>query len=107
MVERRFPCVTAGSTAPGVHRGSGSRPWSREEQCAGMVPVTRRGAWTRSRGWPEEFPAGLVAAPATAADELDGLVRADKAAEEQEQRPSATVTAARQARRWGGSTGAA
>ena len=54
MVERRLAWVTFGSTAPGVHRGSGSWPWSRKVQWPVMVPVTRRGSWTRSRGWPEE-----------------------------------------------------
>jgi hypothetical protein len=65
------------------------------------VPVTRRGSWTRSRAWPdeaEEFPAVLVA-PLTAADELGGAVRAEMAAEEQEERPSARAAAATQARR--------
>ena len=64
-----------------------------------MVPVTRRGSCTRSKAWPgdEEFPAVLAAPPA--ADELDGAVRADRAAEEQEERPSTTARAATQARR--------
>jgi hypothetical protein len=64
------------------------------------MPVTRRGSWTRSRAWPdeaEEFPAVLVA-PLTA-DELDGAVRAERAAEEQEERPRARAAAATQARR--------
>jgi hypothetical protein len=69
-----------------------------------MVPVTRRGSCTRSRAWPEdgeEFPAVLVppsmlVAPA---DELGGAVRAERAAEEQEERPSTTAMAATQARR--------
>ena len=67
-----------------------------------MVPVTRRGSCTRSRAWwpddAEEFPAVRVA-PATAADELGGAVRAERAAEEQEERPSMMATAATQARR--------
>src|SRR5919201_1174715 len=54
MVRRRLPCVTAGSTLPGVHRGSGSWPWSRKVQWPWMVPVTRRGSCTRSRAWCEE-----------------------------------------------------
>ena len=67
-----------------------------------MVPVTRRGSWTRSRAWPEdaeEFPVVLAAPPPAAADELDGAVRAERAAEEHEVRQSAVATATRQARR--------
>ena len=45
----------------------------------------------------EEFPAVLAAPPA--ADELDGAVRAERAAEEQLVRHSAAAAAARQARR--------
>ena len=68
-----------------------------------MVPVTRRGSCTRSRAWPddaEEFPAVPVPPSVLApADELGGAVRAERAAEEQEERPSTTATAATQARR--------
>ena len=64
-----------------------------------MVPVTRRGSWTRSRAWPEEFPVVLAAPPPAAADELDGADRAEMAAEEHEVRQSAVATATRQARR--------
>ena len=41
----------------------------------------------------------MLVAPATAADVLDGAVRAERAAEEQEERPSMMATAATQARR--------
>src|SRR5512142_1374961 len=64
MAERRLAWVTFGSTAPGVHRGSGSWPWSRKVQWPVMVPVTRRGSWTRSRAWPEERRALSWPAPA-------------------------------------------